>query len=266
VTILLVCEALSTLVFSPIAGYVADICPRRQIRFLFSLALMIAAILVIAFSNSIALFVLGRCIQGAATAVVTVAGFAMVLDAIPVEEVAVTLGWLSFANTAGFATGPALGGVLYRFGGWWAVFGTLLGMLGLDFMLRLMVIERRRLPAQGDSDIQVITQITLEITGEKGHGELEQQEEQNVKKDKKTFAMLTLLCQPRMVFMLLGVVTLGILLSSFDAVSSEDSHRRDPYRMLIHRQDASHLRPRVVRMERPRSRVNLHSHGATSCP
>ncbi|SMR60054.1 unnamed protein product [Zymoseptoria tritici ST99CH_3D1] len=145
ITILLVSEPLTTLITSPLAGYLIDLYPRRKVPFLKSLALMILAMHLIAFSHSFTLFIAGRCIQGAATAVVTISGFAMALDAIPEDEVAVTLGWLSMASTAGFALGPAPGGVLYRFGGWWAVFGTLLGLLGVEFGLRCVVVEHRRL-------------------------------------------------------------------------------------------------------------------------
>lgn len=119
----------------------------------------------------------------------------MVADVIPEEKIAVTLGWLGAANTAGFTVGPVLGGVLFTYGGWWTVFGTLLGMLFLDFCLRCTVTERKRV---------------IEETV---------QRKMKNKEKKRENGLIILARQPRMICMLCGVVTSGILISAFDAVS-----------------------------------------------
>ncbi|SMR57181.1 unnamed protein product [Zymoseptoria tritici ST99CH_1E4] len=222
IAILLISESLTTLLTSPLAGYLTDLHPRREVPFLLSLALMVLAILL--FSPS--LFIAGRCIQGAATSVVMISGFAMVLDAIPEDEVAVTLGWLSMASTAGFALRPALGGVLYRFGGWWAMFGTLLGLLGVDFGLRCVVVEHRRMPGVDEPGEAVVGNDKLEfkagsefrVITEKTDVDAEGQSRGSVPNDGEAFAMLVLLHQPRMLV------------------------RRDP----------PHLRPRPLHLVRPR--------------
>lgn len=237
ISILLICESASALIASPIAGHLVDAHDTRKTFFLLAIALLFGSILWTALSTSIPLFILGRCIQGAATAWVRVSGFAMVADVIPEEKIAVTLGWLGAANTAGFTVGPVLGGVLFTYGGWWTVFGTLLGMLFLDFCLRCTVTERKR----------VIVEEEEEEDGNEGEGEGEREDEIEVEgedatvhhddhddeavlgptvprmmkkkkeKKKRENGLIVLARQPRMICMLCGVVTSGILISSFDA-------------------------------------------------
>lgn len=133
----------------------------------------------------------------------------MVLDAADTDKVGVLLGWLSLANTAGFAVGPVVGGVLYNFGGWWAVFGFILGMIGIDICLRCTIIERRRSDQGERPRISTATDIEpVEVS------------EQTVRRGtSKTFALFVLLRQPRMLCLLCGVIGSGIVVSSFDTVS-----------------------------------------------
>ncbi|EMF11080.1 MFS general substrate transporter [Sphaerulina musiva SO2202] len=228
ISILLICESASALIASPIAGHLVDAHDTRKTFFLLAIALLFGSILWTALSTSIPLFILGRCIQGAATAWVRVSGFAMVADVIPEEKIAVTLGWLGAANTAGFTVGPVLGGVLFTYGGWWTVFGTLLGMLFLDFCLRCTVTERKRVIEEEDEyEGEGEREDEIEVEGENttiyDHDDeaiLQPTVPRKMKKKekkKRENGLIVLARQPRMICMLCGVVTSGILISSFDA-------------------------------------------------
>lgn len=204
ISILLTSESLTALIVSPLAGYYTDAYGRRHTPFLFGLFSLAVSMLVIATSHSILHLVLGRCLQGASTAIVTISGMALVLDEIPSHAVAVTLGWLSSATTAGFTVGPALGGVLYRYGGWWTVFGTIFGVLLVDLLLRLSVVK----------------ETSLEVLGA-AHSS--QTCEDVASTSKRSFAFVVLLRQKRVRIMLWGVLVSGIIVSSFDAVSMTTS-------------------------------------------
>lgn len=155
----------------------------------------------------------------------------MVADVIPEEKIAVTLGWLGAANTAGFTVGPVLGGVLFTYGGWWTVFGTLLGMLFLDFCLRCTVTERKRVIEEEDEyEGEGEREDEIEVEGEDVvvHDDHDdeailqptvQRKMKNKEKKKRENGLIVLARQPRMICMLCGVVTSGILISAFDAVS-----------------------------------------------
>lgn len=155
----------------------------------------------------------------------------MVADVIPEEKIAVTLGWLGAANTAGFTVGPVLGGVLFTYGGWWTVFGTLLGMLFLDFCLRCTVTERKRVIEEDDEyEGEGEREDEIEVEGEDVvvHDDHDdeailrptvQRKMKNKEKKKRENGLIVLARQPRMICMLCGVVTSGILISAFDAVS-----------------------------------------------
>jgi MFS family permease len=182
----------------------------------------------------------------------------MVLDAAGTDKIGVTLGWLSCANTAGFAIGPVLGGVLYKFGGWWAVFGTILGMISIDLCLRCTVIESGRLTEQEDLEISIA--VESDLAGSSQHAAQQ-------KKD-KTFALLVLLRQPRMLCLLWGVIASGIIVSSFDAVSQKSSYamyRQSPI-LLTHKVlDSSFVRPKSIWLERTWPRADLPANCLAVC-
>lgn len=153
----------------------------------------------------------------------------MVMDVTPEGKVGQVLGWTGMANTAGFTIGPVIGGVLFQYGGWWAVFGTLLGMLAVDFGLRCTVIEQKRIIEEEEGEEEVFVAqsdagSTMPLVT-------------MPKKSKRKHGLIVLLRQSRMRFLLWGVVACGILISAFDAVSCSYSpevvpanadHRRCP--------------------------------------
>ena len=212
---MLICESLSTLVISPLAGYFIDLAANRQAPFLLALAFLAGSMLWIAAVSSLPFFIVGRVFQGAASAMVTVAGITFVLGIIQLDDVAFTLGWVMSANTAGFTIGPALGGILYKYGGWWTVFGTLFEVIVLDLFLLLAVVQK----SEDSSRL-----LTERVDGASASSdEMEQlntspgqaNPEPRIQSD---FALLVLLKQPRMLIMLWGVIASGFTISAFDTV------------------------------------------------
>ena len=65
------------------------------------------------------------------------------------------MGYIGIANSMGILLAPLLGGVVYSHAGYYAVFAMAFGLIAVDILLRLAIIEKRgadeiraHLPAQ----------------------------------------------------------------------------------------------------------------------
>lgn len=92
--------------------------------------------------SNITLWIVGRLCQGGAAAVVWTVGAALLPDNCP-EALGQALGYSSMAAMAGTTFGPLLGGVLYEHCGYYAPFGLAFGLIALDFVFCMAMIERR---------------------------------------------------------------------------------------------------------------------------
>jgi MFS family permease len=91
------------------------------------------------------LLFLGRVLQGFASALLYTVSLALLVDTVPREEVGKYLGLALSANNVGLVLSPLFGGIIYHSAGKFAVFGTMMGLIGVDATLRLlMVAEPRR--------------------------------------------------------------------------------------------------------------------------
>ncbi|KAJ5754404.1 hypothetical protein N7533_003947 [Penicillium manginii] len=140
---LLISEAVAALICSPIFGYLLDVSGTRQGPYLAGLILLFGSMIIFTASNSILWYTVARILQGGATAMVTVAGFAIVTDAVDKRHLGQMLGYIGTAMTLGFVSGPVLGGVVYSIGGFYAAFGMAFAIIALDLVLRLAVIEKK---------------------------------------------------------------------------------------------------------------------------
>jgi MFS family permease len=95
------------------------------------------------FGNSIGILIVGRILQGASAAVVWVVGLALLADTVPQERLATATGWLTVGVSLGMLISPLLGGVVYDKAGYNAVFGMCYALVGLDVILRLLLVEKK---------------------------------------------------------------------------------------------------------------------------
>ncbi|KAF2963428.1 hypothetical protein GQX73_g10153 [Xylaria multiplex] len=123
---LLAAYAGASVVSSIPTGWVADRTNSRQAPFLSGLAALLAATIMLALGNSIPILVAARILQGVSAAIVWTIGLAMVLDTVGPQNL-----------------GKVIGGVLYEKTGYAGIFGLGAGILALDFLMRLLVIEKR---------------------------------------------------------------------------------------------------------------------------
>jgi len=162
---LLAAYAGASVIFSIPIGVIADRTNARQLPFLCGLAALLAATFMLAFGKNIPMLVIARLLQGTSAAVVWTVGLAMVLDTVGPENLGKVIGTIFSFISVGELAAPVLGGVLYRKTGYAGVFGLGATLLGLDFILRLLVIERK-VAAQHDKSFQISKNTSVQAEGD----------------------------------------------------------------------------------------------------
>ncbi|RAL15771.1 MFS transporter [Aspergillus homomorphus CBS 101889] len=236
---LLALYGVTQLTVSPISGYLADKFQSRWWPFVGGLVLLAAATGLLCFGTNLALWIVGRLFQGASAAVVWTVGTALLVDTVGKEGLGQSLGYLGMAMTIGTVTGPLLGGVLYGNGGYYAVFGLAFGIIALDVILRLVMIERKHalkwLQADG---VQIVppenqgsdtglengaSPATSDGSRDAQKGCHETERESSTSTDdetskKRPSTMYTLLASGRMMTSMWAYFIISLVLTSFDSV------------------------------------------------
>lgn len=70
-------------------------------------------------------------------------GLAMIADTVNPNKIGRAMTWISIQLNLGLTLGPLLGGIVYDRVGWYGTFALGFGFLGLDILLRIIVIEKR---------------------------------------------------------------------------------------------------------------------------
>ncbi|KAL8664520.1 MAG: hypothetical protein Q9168_007888 [Polycauliona sp. 1 TL-2023] len=229
---LLAAYAGASVLFSPPAGIIADRVPTRQAPFLAGLVALLGATLMLFLGQSLPVLILARVLQGTSAAVVWTIGLALLLDTVGPENLGKTIGSIFGFISIGELAAPVLGGVLYKKAGYPGVFGIGFGILALDFILRLLLIEKKTAAkweekdhgAEDDSE-QPDDRIAMGEDGDDNEEEplLRKKEEDNYKVPKgqskvvKSFPILYILKDPRLLVALLLAFNQATLLGTFDA-------------------------------------------------
>ncbi|KAI1363637.1 major facilitator superfamily domain-containing protein [Xylaria arbuscula] len=140
---LLAAYAAASMVSAVPAGWIADRTESRQWPFLYGLAALLAATILFAVGESIAVLVVARILQGISAAVVWTVGLAMVLDTVGPKNLGKVIASIFSFISVGQLLAPVVGGVLYEKTGYTGVFGVSAGMLAFDFMMRLFVVDKK---------------------------------------------------------------------------------------------------------------------------
>lgn len=214
------CEAAVALVCCPIFGYLVDVSRTRQYPFFLGLILLGASMGMLSIAHTVWLFVIARLLQGGATAMVAVAGLALMTDTVEFGNLGQTIGYLGSAITLGFLLGPLLGGLVYNAAGYNAVFAMAFAIIGVDLVMRVAVVEKKV--------ARKWISIGLDENGI-GNGHMHSSdggyhtfpgEPAEVEEDKHKLALLEIARQPRVLISLWALLVQGLLFSAFDAVCS----------------------------------------------
>ena len=133
----------ASVLFSPPAGIIADRLPARQLPFLVGLIALLGATILLWLGQTIWVLIVARILQGVSAAVVWTIGLALVLDTVGPEKLGVTIGSIFSFISIGELAAPVLGGIVYKKAGYGGVFGMGFALLGVDFIMRLFLIEKK---------------------------------------------------------------------------------------------------------------------------
>ncbi|KAK5081732.1 hypothetical protein LTR05_007866 [Lithohypha guttulata] len=228
---LLAAYAGASVVFSIPAGWIADRTNARRTPFLAGLLALLGATIMLAFGQTIGVLVAARILQGISAAVVWTIGLAVVLDTVGPENLGKVIGSIFSFISVGELAAPVLGGVLYSKTGYAGVFGVGAGLLGVDFLMRLLIIEKKVAARYGADDASTNPRQHDSRSGEnedeenvdEGTSLLGKKEEGNFKipqpqnKIVRTLPVLYCLSNPRIAVALLLSFVQAATLAMFDA-------------------------------------------------
>ena len=143
IAVLLAVYGAALLVVSPLAGWYADRSSSRRLPLLVGLLALGGSTLLLCLARTVALLVLGRLLQGFSAAIVWTVGQALLVDTVGQKEIGETLGYVSLSMSIGILLAPLLGGVVYNGAGYYAVYYIAFGLIALDIMLRLALVEKK---------------------------------------------------------------------------------------------------------------------------
>jgi MFS family permease len=230
-------------VASPVCGWAADQTSNRRVPMLFGLIALAGATVLLQTGETIAILMLGRVLQGISAAVVWVVGLALLVDTVPQAELGQAMGLVFLAMSLGVLAGPLFGGLLFEKAGYNAVFAMAYGFIGLDVLLRVLMVENKALKtttsstkpcstpenessAQASTSFKNVTDskdnmVTVQLSelsrslselGPEKHKDLPPQPA------KKQAAILVLLKSRRLLSCLWGVMIVATLGAQFDSV------------------------------------------------
>ena len=153
ISYLLAIYAFASVLASPIAGVLADrLSSSRQLPFLLGLVLLLLSTILLAVGRSVPVLALARFLQGASGGTVWTIGLALIVETVGQENLGKTVGTIfSFISVASLFS-PVIGGLLYAKTGYIGVFGVGIALISIDFVMRLLMIEKKVAAKYVDSD------------------------------------------------------------------------------------------------------------------
>lgn len=141
---LLAVYAGASCIASPIAGILADrFSTSRQFPFLLGLIMLLLSTVLLAVGTSVPVLAVARLLQGASGGTVWTIGLALILETVGKENLGKAIGTIfSFTSVAALFS-PVIGGLLYAKTGYHGVFGIGIALIAVDFVMRLMMIEKK---------------------------------------------------------------------------------------------------------------------------
>jgi len=85
----------------------------------------------------------GRLLAGASAGVVWVVGLALLAESVAQKRIGQSMGYVGMSNSIAALLAPLLGGVVYEKAGYYAVFGMGFGLVLLDLIFRLLLVEKK---------------------------------------------------------------------------------------------------------------------------
>jgi MFS family permease len=131
------------LVASPICGWLADRSLSRRLPFVLGLLAIGGSTILLCVGSSIGVLMLGRLLEGLSSAIISTSGPALLIDTVGQKEIGKAMGYFSLCINLAVLVGPVLSGIIFTQSGYLAVFAMAFGLIYLDILLRLALIEKK---------------------------------------------------------------------------------------------------------------------------
>ncbi|KAF2476152.1 MFS general substrate transporter [Lindgomyces ingoldianus] len=143
VSVLIAVYGAALLAFSPFCGWLADHTSSRRSPLLLGLLALLGATVLLNVGSRIGVLIVARLLQGTSATVVWVVGLALLADTVPQGKLAHAMGYVAAGMSMGILVAPLLGGVVFDRAGYNAVFGMAYALVGIDIILRLLLVEKK---------------------------------------------------------------------------------------------------------------------------
>jgi len=124
-------------------GYISDrLAHRKPLMYIGLISLGLSTIL-LCVGRTMGIFIAGRALQGGSAAMVGSVGLALICDTVPKHKIGQAMGYITIGTGMATVLAPVLGGLVFQRAGYTAVFAMAFGFIGLDLVLRMVMIEKR---------------------------------------------------------------------------------------------------------------------------
>ncbi|KAI4281961.1 MAG: hypothetical protein L6R38_003304 [Xanthoria sp. 2 TBL-2021] len=144
ITVLFVVFGVSMVLGAPVAGWITQHSPLRQVPLVIGLMAALAATLLFMLAKATYFLVIARCLQGVSAGVVYTTVLALLVETVERDEVGSWIGFALSGVNLGVLLAPVLAGVLYEKAGYYAVFAICLAIIALDLLAAILLIDKRR--------------------------------------------------------------------------------------------------------------------------
>jgi MFS family permease len=208
-------------------------------------------------ANTVMWYIYAKVLQGAATAILTVSGLAILTDAVDTHQIGQMIGYVSTAMILGSMSGFPIGGMIFEFGGYHSVLGMAFGFIALDMLLRLSVIEKK---------VATRWRTLPEYCPFKGHTytsgyfsceTIFNRKNSDSIRTGSSLKLVKLLQQSRIIVSLWAVIVSTLVMSALDAVSIYPLDSAEPFNNLC--LDTCCLCARHIQFEYLGFRLDIHS-------
>lgn len=214
-----------------IVGVSSDRSTLRRPLFLSGLVFQAVGIGLLMVGTSLGLWISGLIIIGVHNGVVWTSSLALAVDAVEQSKLAENLGFINISLTCGLFLGTVLGGVVFDKAGYHAVWGMCFGLVGLDAIMRLVMIEPRQHCATEKS-----SESGPELDSPHENTETSEEASRLSKNSRsrawKLSPVLVLWQSPRFCAMMLATVLDATLLTTFDGALAIHLHNTFNYTSL----------------------------------
>ncbi|KAI8985125.1 major facilitator superfamily domain-containing protein [Pilobolus umbonatus] len=135
------CYAFGLLIATPIFAILSDRYQNRRYPMIGGMFGLVVSTVSFAYADTYALLVIARVAQGVAGGASWTIGLGLLADVFPTNRLGVVMGTVMTAHTVGFALGPAIGGILFEYGGFAAPFLFCAGFAAVNFLAIVWLAE-----------------------------------------------------------------------------------------------------------------------------